>query len=71
MAWGLRIINSSDVVIHGAGLYSFFNSYTLCAGDAPKVGGACQYRLFETVGSKDVWVYNLFTVGTSEVASPK
>jgi glucan 1,3-beta-glucosidase len=71
MAWGLRIINSSDVIIHGAGLYSFFNSYTLCAGDVPTVGGACQDRLFETLNSQNIYVYNLFTVGTKEVASPK
>jgi glucan 1,3-beta-glucosidase len=26
-AWGLRILNSHDVFIYGAGLYSFFNDY--------------------------------------------
>lgn len=26
-AWGLRIIDSSDVFIYGAGHYSFFNNY--------------------------------------------
>lgn len=26
-AWGLRIIDSTDVVLHSAGLYSFFNAY--------------------------------------------
>jgi glucan 1,3-beta-glucosidase len=66
-AWGLRIINSTDVIIHGAGLYSFFNSYTQCADAA----GTCQERLFETVNSQNIWVYNLFTVGVKEVASPR
>lgn len=26
-AWGLRIINSQNVLIYGAGHYSFFNNY--------------------------------------------
>ena len=26
-AWGLRIVDSSDVLIYGAGLYSFFDNY--------------------------------------------
>lgn len=26
-AWGLRIIDSSNINIYGAGLYSFFNNY--------------------------------------------
>lgn len=70
MAWGLRIINSTDVFIYGAGLYSFFKSYILCAGDAPNVGGVCQDRVFETVNSQNIYIYNLYTVGSREVASP-
>ena len=27
-SWALRIINSSDIMIHGAGLYSWFSDYT-------------------------------------------
>ena len=27
-AWGLRIINSQNVLIYGAGLYSFFDNYS-------------------------------------------
>jgi glucan 1,3-beta-glucosidase len=26
-AWGLRIVNSQNVLIYGAGLYSFYNNY--------------------------------------------
>jgi glucan 1,3-beta-glucosidase len=26
-AWGLRIINSNNILVYGAGLYSFFNNY--------------------------------------------
>jgi len=27
MAWGLRVLNSTDILVYGAGLYSFFNNY--------------------------------------------
>lgn len=27
-AWGLRIVDSQDILIYGAGLYSFFNNYS-------------------------------------------
>ncbi|SPN99998.1 related to beta-1,3 exoglucanase precursor [Cephalotrichum gorgonifer] len=46
MAWGLRVLGSRDVVIFGAGLYSFFNDYsTDCC--QPKSGTECQQRIFE------------------------
>lgn len=48
MAWGLRVIDSSNVVIFGAGLYSFFNDYsTDCA--QPESGTECQERIFEVL----------------------
>jgi len=28
--WGFRILNSHNVNVHGAGLYSFFNDYNTC-----------------------------------------
>ncbi|PKS09514.1 hypothetical protein jhhlp_004131 [Lomentospora prolificans] len=53
MAWGLRIISSKDLVIFGAGLYSFFNNYsTDCC--QPESGTECQQRIFEVVGSSSV-----------------
>jgi glucan 1,3-beta-glucosidase len=27
MGWGLRVVNSSSILVYGAGLYSFFNNY--------------------------------------------
>lgn len=50
MAWGLRVIDSTDIVIFGAGLYSFFNDYsTDCA--QPESGTECQQRIFEIPGT--------------------
>jgi glucan 1,3-beta-glucosidase len=28
MGWGLRVVNSSSILVYGAGLYSFFNNYS-------------------------------------------
>lgn len=45
MAWGLRVLGSRDVVVFGAGLYSFFNDYsTDCS--ALGAGSRCQARIF-------------------------
>jgi glucan 1,3-beta-glucosidase len=29
-AWGLRILNSQNILIYGAGIYSFFDGYSTC-----------------------------------------
>ncbi|KAJ4293965.1 hypothetical protein N0V88_005479 [Collariella sp. IMI 366227] len=61
-AWGLRIINSRDVLVYGAGLYSFFDNYstacsTFAAGDVP----AEDY--FGGGTASNVNLYNLNTIG--------
>lgn len=60
-AWGLRVVNSQDILIYGAGLYSFFDNYsTTC--DSTRT---CQSRIFNVEGSgTSISVYNLNTVGT-------
>ncbi|KAI4724637.1 pectin lyase-like protein [Aureobasidium sp. EXF-10728] len=65
-AYALRIINSTDVFIYGAGLYSFFDNFKQgCLGTE-----SCQQRLVETSFSQGVWIMNMFTKGAVEVASP-
>ena len=45
MAWGLRVLGSQNVVVYGAGLYSFFKNYNdECA--AQSKGESCQARVF-------------------------
>jgi hypothetical protein len=64
----LRILNSTDVAIYGAGLYSFFQNYEdTCA----KYGRSCQDRLVETSYSEGIYLYSLYTVGAAEVVSPQ
>ncbi|KAM3066382.1 hypothetical protein ACMFMG_003111 [Clarireedia jacksonii] len=66
-AWGLRIINSHDIVSYGVGLYSFFDNYsTTCSnGGGPE---NCQNNIFSVEGTiSNVNVYCLATVGTTNM----
>ncbi|TPX18892.1 uncharacterized protein E0L32_011444 [Thyridium curvatum] len=64
MAWGLRIINSQNILAYGAGHYSFFNNYsTNCS--TVKAGENCQARIISLEGSlSNVNIYNLNTIGS-------
>lgn len=64
-AWGLQIIDSKDIMIHSAGLYSFFNEYYQDCIPTHN----CQDRILEVKGSTGVVIYNLFTVATINIAS--
>jgi hypothetical protein len=64
-AWGLQIVDSTDVTIHSAGLYSFFNEYYQ---DCIPTNN-CQDRILEVKGSTGVVIFNLFTVATVNIAS--
>lgn len=63
-AWGLRILDSQDILTYGAGLYSFFHNYSTSCSDFG-AGEACQARIFALEGrrTESVWVYNLNTIG--------
>ncbi|KAI0810214.1 pectate lyase superfamily protein-domain-containing protein [Xylaria sp. FL0064] len=63
-AWGMRVVDSSSITIHGAGLYSFFQDYYQDCVDTHD----CQERILEVTGSTDVVVFNLYTVATSKIA---
>ena len=59
-ALALRILNSKDVWIYGAGLYSFFSSYTqTCISSR-----TCQSTLV-SIENSTPWVFNLNTIGTN------
>lgn len=63
--WGLRVVDSSDLLIYGVGLYSFFsNNNVTCSNQGN--GEACQARIF-SVENSQVSVYNLNTVGTTNM----
>lgn len=58
--WGLRILESSDITILGAGLYSWFSTY---AQDCLATS-SCQRTMAEIVGNHgDIIIHNLVTIG--------
>ncbi|KAL2198358.1 pectate lyase superfamily protein-domain-containing protein, partial [Corynascus similis CBS 632.67] len=64
-AWGLRIIDSEDVVIHSAGMYSWFVNYEQECLEPEN----CQERIMQIRGSSRVAVFNVFTKGVTEVST--
>ncbi|PMD39334.1 glycoside hydrolase family 55 protein [Hyaloscypha variabilis F] len=73
MGWGLRVVNSSSILVYGAGLYSFFNNYSVTCSNSvvsPGNGGSCQTRIFSVEGTAtDIDVYNLNTVGATQMVT--
>ncbi|KAL2065578.1 hypothetical protein VTL71DRAFT_3248 [Oculimacula yallundae] len=72
--WGLRVLSSQNVLLYGAGLYSFFSNYNVSCSNAvtpPGNGGSCQRSIFSIEGStsKNVNLYNLNTVGSMQMAT--
>ncbi|CAM1506355.1 Fc.00g059960.m01.CDS01 [Cosmosporella sp. VM-42] len=64
MGWGMRVLNSSNVVVYGAGLYSFFNNYndSCASNESPEY---CQERILNVEGqSEGTRFLGLSTVGT-------
>lgn len=58
------MLNSQDVLVYGAGLYSFFNNYsTTCSTVA--AGENCQASIADLQGSlSNLRIYNLNTIGS-------
>jgi hypothetical protein len=64
-AWALRVIDSSTVTIHSAGMYSFFSDYYQDCIQTEN----CQDRIMEVKGSQDVVLFNIFTIASVQVAT--
>lgn len=63
-AWGLRILNSQNILLYGAGLYSFFDNYSTTCSNNPGPEN-CQRDILSLEGSlTNVNLYCLSTVGT-------
>ncbi|KAJ1568891.1 hypothetical protein HK405_012522 [Cladochytrium tenue] len=64
-AWGLRIVNSQDVLVYGAGLYSFFDDYTqTCIAS-----NTCQTNIASVENSTRVNLFALTTIGTTNLVT--
>jgi len=66
-SWGLRVINSRNILVYGAGIYSFFSDYsTTCSTFT--AGQSCQARIVSIEGWADnVNIYNLNTIGSQSM----
>ena len=64
-AWGLRIVDSKDVLIYGAGLYSFFDNYdqTCLATES------CQTNMVDLENSSSVYMYGLSTKAATNMVT--
>lgn len=65
MAWALRVIQSTDIFIYSAGLYSFFSNYNTSCNAVE----SCQLSLVQTSYTQGLWLFNLFTKGAVEMIS--
>ncbi|KAF4951438.1 hypothetical protein FSARC_12921 [Fusarium sarcochroum] len=68
LSWAARMIDSQTIYVLGTGMYSWFQEYDRECIDNGK--GNCQDRIFYTEQTSDIWIYNLVTVGASEMISP-
>ncbi|KAI9065088.1 glycoside hydrolase family 55 protein [Trametes sanguinea] len=60
-AWAVHIANSQNIIIFGAGLYSFFQNYGQTCLDS----NTCQSQIFDIDTASSVSVYSLSTVGVT------
>ena len=56
-AWGLRIVDSEDILVYGAGLYSFFDNYDQTCLDTE----SCQTNMVSIENSGSVNIFGLST----------
>ena len=64
-AWGLRVVNSSDVLVYGAGLYSFFDNY---AQDCLATE-SCQENMVDVQCSSQVHLWGLSTKASTNMVT--
>lgn len=63
-AWGLRVLGSSDVLIYGAGLYSFYDNYDQTCLNTE----SCQDNMVD-LESSTVWLYGLSTKAATNMVT--
>ncbi|KAG5640730.1 hypothetical protein DXG03_007417 [Asterophora parasitica] len=64
-SWGLTVTSSTDIIVFGAGLYSFFSNYSQ---DCLKTYN-CQSQILNVDSSSSVSIFSLSTVGTTKMLS--
>jgi hypothetical protein len=62
-AYGLMLVGATNVHVLGAGLYNWFQAYVQPCVDKQD----CQRRVLYVKESGNIWIYNLYTIGTVEM----
>ncbi|KAL2836422.1 pectate lyase superfamily protein-domain-containing protein [Aspergillus pseudoustus] len=68
VGWGLRVVDSHDLSVYGAGLYSFFDNYDATCS-AYGSDHNCQNSIFSIEGDSSITVYNLNTLGAQSMVN--
>ncbi|KUJ21098.1 1,3-beta glucanase [Mollisia scopiformis] len=64
-AWGLRVVDSKDVIVAGAGLYSFFDNYAQTCLDTE----SCQSNMVSLESSDSIYLYGLSTKASTNMVT--
>ncbi|KAL9131334.1 MAG: hypothetical protein Q9217_000713 [Psora testacea] len=64
-AWGLRVLSSSDILVYGGGLYSFFDNYAQTCLQTE----SCQENMVSVECSEDVYLYGLSTKASTNMVN--
>ncbi|KAI0341762.1 exo-beta-1,3-glucanase [Trametopsis cervina] len=64
-SWAMVVTKSKNILVFGAGLYSFFSAYTQACIDSK----SCQDQLLDIDNESSIWVYSLSTVGVTHQLS--
>ncbi len=64
-SWGLRVVDSSDVLVFGAGLYSFFENY----GQSCLATESCQEGMVSIECSTDIYLWGLITKASTNMVT--
>lgn len=64
-AWGLRVVDSSDVYVFGAGLYSFFDNYAQTCLNTE----SCQSNIVDLESSSSTYLYGLSTKASTDMVT--
>jgi glucan 1,3-beta-glucosidase len=68
-AWGLRVVASKNILVYGAGLYSFFDNYKTSCSNSPGPEN-CQNNILSLEGrNENVVIYALSTIGTTNMVT--
>jgi glucan 1,3-beta-glucosidase len=64
-SWGLRVVDSTDVLVYGAGLYSFFDNYDQTCLETE----SCQENMVSIDANSDVSIFGLSTKAATNMVT--